>query len=282
MTRLPSTVDVEFQIAALGDKATPWLHERLKACRQRDEIARTRPEGCVCLGAGVFRDEGRPTFCACDEGRLAEAEQVRSMFLFAWTSARVPLRLYDCTFEGHANADANRDLIERMSEPEPEEESAREAWLNRSWYLHGPFGRGKSGLAISYMRQRLKAIVKRELPGPHMFLPVPDLLTDLRSTYNRQTGDTEEQIIERYAGIEFLILDDLGAEQVSGTGWVEDRLYQIIGKRHAEMRPTIFTSNDTIKATAARIGERLTWRIVEMCGRDRIAEVRGRNLRAEP
>ena len=85
-------------------------------------------------------------------------------------------------------------------------------------------------------------------------------------------------MLEKYAGVSLLILDDLGAEHISGSGWLEDRLYQIIGQRHRDERPIVFTSNLSIKEVGGRIGERIAWRIVEMCG-DNIVHVQGANQR---
>ena len=92
---------------------------------------------------------------------------------------------------------------------------------------------------------------------------------------------SEAEIIKRYSQADVLIMDDLGAEHIR-TGneeWTADRLYQIIGYRHAEELPTLFTSNLDIAQTGKRIGERITWRIVEMCGPQHICKVTGPNLR---
>ncbi|KKK85389.1 hypothetical protein LCGC14_2773760, partial [marine sediment metagenome] len=147
--------------------------------------------------------------------------------------------------------------------------------LEGSWYLWGAYGSGKTGLAIGHAYERLS----QTGPWALRFKPVPDLLSELRSTYGRNEGPTENDVLDTYAHTGLLILDDLGAEQVTGSGWLEDRLYQVIGLRHREELPIIFTSNLSIKQIANRIGERIAWRIVEMCGEDHIVQVTGPNLR---
>jgi DNA replication protein DnaC len=88
-----------------------------------------------------------------------------------------------------------------------------------------------------------------------------------------------------YCQVPFLILDDLGAEQITDSGWVADRMYQIIGTRHGDDRPTFFTSNCTPTELADRLGDRIMSRVLEMCGfpnpGHRIVHVEGPNLRAE-
>lgn len=157
-------------------------------------------------------------------------------------------------------------------------------YARASWYLWGGFGVGKTGAAVGYGWRYL-----HEVGGSVVFRTLPKLLAELRATYGRparQYGDddgapteTEADVIRRYQTCGLLILDDLGAEQVSGSGWVEDRLYQVIGHRHDEDLPTVFTSNLSLVQVAQRIGERTTWRIAEMCGRENVVELQGRNLR---
>ena len=151
--------------------------------------------------------------------------------------------------------------------------------LDASWYLWGSYGVGKTGLAVGYAWRWVNEV------GPHhppLFTTVPDMLSELRTTFNNKSELSETDVIAKYGAAGLLVMDDLGAEQVSGSGWVEDRLYQIIGRRHGNKLPTVFTSNLSLKDVAARIGERVTWRIAEMCGRDNVIHVEGKNQRALP
>ncbi len=53
-----------------------------------------------------------------------------------------------------------------------------------------------------------------------------------------------------------LILDDMGAEHTSSSSWLSDRLYQILGDRHDQLRPTVMTSNLSIAELANVYGDR--------------------------
>jgi DNA replication protein DnaC len=69
---------------------------------------------------------------------------------------------------------------------------------------------------------------------------------------------------------EVLVLDELGASKP--TGWVQDTMMQIIGKRYNDRKLTLFTTNyRDVRQTPAeetledRIGTRLRNRLYEMC-----------------
>lgn len=182
-----------------------------------------------------------------------------------WNATGIPRRFHSCTLESSPWAITQPNIIGQLKE------SAS------SWFLHGPVGTGKTGLAVGYAREWVFGAGAEDVK----FLPVPDLLTELRDTYNRREGGRSEMdVLNECRDTELLILDDIGAEQVSNTGWLEDRLYQIIGHRHADDSATVFTSNLTLKELGKRIGDRNIWRIAEMC-KGRIVHLAGPNLRAQ-
>jgi DNA replication protein DnaC len=272
---LRSTEDTEVEIASTG--GNEYLTARLELCRERDALAWGRPEGCACLGVGLYYIQGLRTFCSCPEGDDAitawlehcrQDEQVRQDHV--WKNSGIPKRYRRFTFDG---------VPEGLSEIAARLKEAAARVDQTSWFFSGPFGVGKTGLAISYARGALSAGAVVGVA----FTTAPDLFSRLRSTYGRNNdGETEWDVVQEYTTGDLLVLDDLGAEAISATGrdWLEDRLYQIIGKRHAEARRTLFTSNLDLDELASRIGERVTWRIVEMCGDDHIVRVEGPNLRA--
>ena len=91
---------------------------------------------------------------------------------------------------------------------------------------------------------------------------------------------TEAELITFWTRVPLLVLDDMGAEQVSGSGWVEDRLYQILGQRHADLKPIFVTSNLSPAELGRRIGERILWRVAELAGKENVVHLTGPNLRA--
>lgn len=184
-----------------------------------------------------------------------------------WYKAGIPQRFLKWSF-GSSPADAavKAELTQASSQ---------------SWLLWGEHGRGKTGLAVGWLRHRM-GVDERPRETEHImegrFATMPDLLSQIRATYGPDGGN-EADALQVYRETPLLVLDDLGAEHVKGTGWLEDILYRLIGYRHDNLLPTFFTSNLSPGELGDRIGERQMWRIVESCG-DGIVELQGRNLRA--
>jgi len=231
--------------------------------------------------------------CVCEVGQQEaqrkeqlqweyNSAQTASIARLRWQNSGVPQRFIDYRLSTSPIRAVNSKLIERLTCPSEdivEWDDAFDRWWG-SWYFHGPYGVGKTGLAVGFAYE-MNVQAFCEASQRIRFVTLPRLLAELRSTYNRrgENVETEQDVIDRYAKTTLLILDDLGAEHVKGSGWVEDRLYQVIGERHDEERVTVFTSNLSLKELANHIGERITWRILEMCGPERIVAVTGPNLR---
>lgn len=237
-----------------------------------------------------------------DQARFAESARENAIEC-SFDASDIPLRFIPFTMD--SSPLKGTPAWERMNHLLTEADT--EAWQEASIFLWGDYGRGKTALAVAYAQESVKAHVQ----GPSgrgkcwapsiLFRSVPDLLSELRASYGprpeepprgtlewyeaqkkRKKPHSEAELLELYTGVDLLILDDLGAEQVKDTGWLEDRLFQIVGKRHADVKATLFTSNKSLDDIASRIGDRLTWRIVEACGNGAdVFHVTGPNLREQ-
>jgi DNA replication protein DnaC len=105
-----------------------------------------------------------------------------------------------------------------------------------------------------------------------LFISVPELLADIRSTYNDPKKD-EQQLIERITSVDYLILDDLGAEK--STEWSISTLYLIIDKRYRAMNPTIVTTNLSID----EIGQGLSRRIASRLSSGKVITIKAPDYR---
>lgn len=144
-----------------------------------------------------------------------------------------------------------------------------------SLLLHGPYGIGKTSLAVSAFRYRIEQGL-----GNGFFSTVQRLLAKIKRTYDRDqniVNESEWEVLEAINECALLVLDDLGAERE--TEWAIDKLASIIAHRHAEEKPTIFTSNYDMDGLEDRLGERTFWRVKEMCWPNVIA-MTSPNLRA--
>ncbi len=121
----------------------------------------------------------------------------------------------------------------------------------------GGVGSGKTHIAVAILR----AVVERGFSG--RYCNVVDLLDDLRATFEPNAPQSGMEIIDGVVAADLVVLDDLGAE--APTGWVHDRLYQIINRRYEESRPTLVTTNLTLDDLDRQVGPRITSRLCEMC-----------------
>ena len=139
-----------------------------------------------------------------------------------------------------------------------------------SLYLYGSYGGGKTGLALCILRARL------EQTQPGLFWAMPDLLSRIKQTYDARNEDTENALIRQLVDVDFLVLDDLGAEKASE--WQREKLYQIVNGRMLEGRETVYTSNFSPVDIAQHVGQRVADRIEYRC---LPSEVGGANLRRD-
>jgi len=124
-------------------------------------------------------------------------------------------------------------------------------------YFVGDVGTGKTHLAVAVMNE---LIARKRVPA--LFVTVPELLDNMRGTYNNPGRDIDEWM-DSVKNADLLLLDDLGAERAND--WVRERIFVIVNHRYREELPTIFTSNTGPKDLAAQLGERTASRIISMC-----------------
>jgi DNA replication protein DnaC len=174
-----------------------------------------------------------------------------------------------------------RKNLDSLTGYEPEKEQTRLALsFDGSVFLSGGPGAGKTHMAIGLMWEWLKnklRIDRRQDGGEiiwgvnykagdtahiPVFLPASDMYAEIKDTFDGKGPESERMLTTRYASAAFLVLDDVGAEQI--TDWKRAVLYSLIDRRYREMRQTVITSNLSLDDIAAAIDERIASRIVEM------------------
>lgn len=110
---------------------------------------------------------------------------------------------------------------------------------SKNLLLFGAYGLGKSHLAAAATKDLMQ---KGERC---IFISVPKLLSKIRSTYNKRSEYSEEDLMKWLERVEFLVLDDVGAEQRKanddGESWAVSKLFEIIDSRAG--KHTIYTTN---------------------------------------
>ena len=133
-------------------------------------------------------------------------------------------------------------------------------------YMTGAPGTGKTVYASKLLLHvaRYREVNKDKRWRSFEFISVPELLVEIKSTYESSAQSTEKQIVDRYSDCDFLVLDDISAERTNE--WAFQTLYLIINRRYEWLRTTIFTSNLSLDALARKLGDdRIPSRINSMC-----------------
>jgi len=131
--------------------------------------------------------------------------------------------------------------------------------------LIGPTGVGKTRLLCSIGNELI-----RDKGTDVFYVDWNDLVRSMRSGEDANTRDYSSisALIQRMAGAELLLFDELGSSRPSP--WVEDNIYYLINRRYNENRITLFASNFFDKTVMGeetlheRVGERIRSRIYEM------------------
>jgi DNA replication protein DnaC len=133
--------------------------------------------------------------------------------------------------------------------------------LRASLYLHGGPGRGKTHLAVAILKEHYFKSKPGSVPYAR-FVSVTRFLRQLRSTWLRTSTESEDQMIDRLAGVSMLVLDDLGVECQSDH--VRGTIYTIVDERYGSGKQTIVTSNLSLRELAEQLHDRMSSRITEM------------------
>jgi len=238
------------------------------------------PNCTICKGAGyVERDVpiDHPDFsrvfpCKCIAAKLAREQLEKSI-----GASDLPPGMAEMTFDAFKPAKAVR-----LTMPLPEDKSYEAQRIRaRIWKLRengadltahlrrakrrclafakqpegfltlmGETGCGKTHLAVAIVHHTIQN------GGTAVFAVIPDLLDNLRATFDRQnTRVTYAERMDTYLNVPLLALDDLGTE--SPTDWAGEKLYQIINYRYNQQLPTVVTTNEIPLGLDSRLRSRL-------------------------
>ncbi len=129
-------------------------------------------------------------------------------------------------------------------------------------YLHGDKGTGKTHLTACMANALIQQ--RRQV----LFTNFAEIAKLLKGTFGKK-GESEAEYINRLATIDFLFIDDLGAERVQtkdGDLWLQEIIFDVVNKRYNNRKPTNFTSNYSIPELISDrgIAPRTVDRIAEM------------------
>jgi len=230
-------------------EALPNLSIPLSINKNSDDAA--HPEAptfrcAICQDAGWVRfdaEPGDPKFgmlipCIC----TTERQQARLSQELDRLSNLESLR--HLTFESF---DASQRGTESAFMIAREYARATDGWL----VLHGGVGVGKTHLAAAIAN----AYASRNVQASVYFRVVPDLLDQLRATFDPETGVAYDERFQQIRNANLLVLDDLGTE--NSTAWASEKLFQLINHRYNEQLPTVITSNARLDRIEDRVISRM-------------------------
>ena len=238
-----------------GYSATPWAREKfMQLVSHRFHAALPTVFTCTRLPeprADGDGDDARLAARLADPAlvqqfTLEEPSRERFIAVGGMTRDRLPSFAFE-TFRpgGHGLRGEQRRNLEGAFRLARKWAEQPEGWL----VLLGANGAGKTHLAAAIASHRVEA-------GDRVaFATVPDLLDELRATFEPDAGERFDALFRRLRDVDLLVLDDLGAHQSSA--WAREKLYQLLNYRHLGRRPTVVTSDLELTKLEPRIASRL-------------------------
>ena len=216
-----------------------------------------------CHDTGRIYRDNHYLICSCAKNDLRKRKQ---------KTGNLPLHLQNATF---SNANLNYYETDLITDSGMNyRENAQKVYslassfvqrfnserLNRGLIIEGPIGSGKSYLLGCIAN----GLIDRGIN--FRYIVYSDLLQKIRSTYNQNNPENDEQqILSTVQQIPVLLIDDLGTEKA--TEFASSTLYQIIDRRYREEKPIILSTNYSVKNLKNRfpiMGERIFQRLLEM------------------
>lgn len=144
-------------------------------------------------------------------------------------------------------------------------------------YLFGDKGVGKTHITACMANFLISKCI------PVLFTNLFEISKAVKSTFSRESSQTEQTLIEKFSNVEVLFFDDLGTEiftKNSGETWLQGLLFDLINKRYNNNKSTIFSSNYSLNSLINErgIADKTVDRISQMTN-NAVMKITGKSLR---
>lgn len=166
----------------------------------------------------------------------------------------IPSELKDATFDNYkADTQAEKDLLEFFKQ------QTRKYWndMKGNTLVTGSTGIGKSHLSVAMAKLLNEQYKKNGKPKSFLFVNMTEIIKQIKAGWADKSGQsiTESQIVKQLTEVDFLILDDLGAQNSAvkpKSDWEQDLMFDILDKRERTIINTNLTSDELKTAYNAR------------------------------
>lgn len=165
--------------------------------------------------------------------------------------AAFPKRYADATFENYQLYSDEKSRIAQQYTIEC-------LRSGNSLVMYGKNGTGKTRLAYAFLREKILAGKRCK------YILAPSLFDEIKNTYAKESYDTSQSLVDRYASYDFLVIDEL--DKTFGTRAEFIGLYRIINARYDDLKPTVIMTNADDATVIDIVGRSCYERLIEYPG----------------
>lgn len=169
--------------------------------------------------------------------------QEEQRHLKRFSRAAIPRRFRDCTVKGYVASTEDQRRVKAFVIDFCRNIKAR-IGHGDSLIFCGRFGTGKTHLACAIAKVAMDAGFSCQ------FVTVSRLFAEIHATWKPDRTESELDVIDRYASLDLLIVDEVGAQY--GTDAEIKSLFDVLGQRYGDMKSTILISNAPLYVTEAQ------------------------------
>lgn len=183
-----------------------------------------------------------------------EGSELFSTYAVLMRDSTIPSELKDATFKNYkAETQEEKDLLEFFKE------QSRKYWndMKGNTLITGSTGIGKSHLSVAMAKLLNEQYKEHGKPKSFLFVNMTEIIKQIKAGWADKSGQaiTESQVVKQLTGVDFLILDDLGAQNSvvkPKSDWEQDLMFDILDKRERTIINTNLTSDELKTAYNAR------------------------------